>query len=152
MSFYILWACIYSLINFVLASETIKKKRYMSLFIQMTTTPSAILRFLAKYKIIPTPLVFMFFHFLLWFTTAILALVCYTSFYLNTILMCYYLYCCLWNGSCYYMDYFARKYEMQLAQLEKMEKGVNQVENTTESKSEKDKATGEASPMKTTKT
>ena len=50
------------------------------------------------------------------------------------------------------MDYFARKYEMQLAQLEKMEKGVNQVENTAESKSEKDKAAGEASPVKTTKT
>ena len=50
------------------------------------------------------------------------------------------------------MDYFARKYEMQLAQLEKMEKGVNQVENATDSKAEKDKATGETSPVKTTKT
>lgn len=42
--------------------------------------------------------------------------------------MLYYLYCCIWNGANYYMDYFARKYEIQLAQLEQMEKGVKKAE------------------------
>ena len=107
---------------------------------------------LGKFNLEPNPFLFMLGHFSVWFGCLLVAILCYTSFYLNTILMCYYLYCCLWNGSCYYMDYFARKYEMQLAQLEKMEKGVNQVENATDSKSEKDKATGETSPVKTTKT
>jgi hypothetical protein len=44
------------------------------------------------------------------------------------------------------MDYFARKYEMQLAQLEKMEKGVNQVENQRDKKEESSPAT--VSPTK----
>ena len=44
--------------------------------------------------------------------------------------MIYWLTVAGWNGSCYYMDYFARKYEMQLMQLMQlsaMEKGVAEV-------------------------
>ena len=100
----------------------------------MSTTPSAVLETLKSLKIKPSPFVFMGCHFLLWFSTSLIAVVCYTSVYVNTALMVYYLYCCLWNGSCYYMDYFARKYEVQLAQLEKMEKGVSQVEDAASTK------------------
>ncbi len=50
------------------------------------------------------------------------------SFYANVALMVYWLYVAVWNGSCYYMDYFARKYEMQLEQLSSMERQVNKTE------------------------
>ena len=28
----------------------------------------------------------------------------------------------IWNGACFYMEYFAKKYELQLNELEKMQK------------------------------
>jgi hypothetical protein len=69
-------------------------------------------------------------HASFWFCCHLVSVLQFQSFWLNHALMIYWLTVAGWNGSCYYMDYFARKYEMQLMQLMQlsaMEKGVAEV-------------------------
>lgn len=76
------------------------------------TSTRGVINFLKSVAIKPSPLIFMCGHFGLWLVTSLIAILCYENFWINLAFLAYYIYCSLWNGSCYYMDYFARKYEM----------------------------------------
>lgn len=67
-----------------------------------------------------TPLGFMCTHFSIFFLTHLVAILQYHSFWVSTGFVFYYCIISVWNGAQYYMEYFCKKYEKQLEELEKM--------------------------------
>lgn len=61
-------------------------------------------------------------HFTMYFLCHLVAIIQYHSFWFDTAVVLYYTIQAIWNGACFYMEYFAKKYELQLNELEKMQK------------------------------
>jgi hypothetical protein len=109
--FYFIWLCVYGLVNFVLAADLIKRRNYDSTYNYMKQKP-AIKKILDKVGTRLAPIAFLIGHAVFWFVCHLVAMVQFQFFWINLCIMIYWLYIAVWNGSCYYMDYFARKYEM----------------------------------------
>ena len=105
---------IYGVVNFVLAADIIKRRNYDNTYNYMKQKP-AIKKVLDKVSPKLAPVAFLAGHAVFWFLCHLVAMVQFWSFWLNVGMMVYWLYIAVWNGACYYMDYFARKYELQLA-------------------------------------
>jgi len=69
-----------------------------------------------------SPMVFLGIHFLLFFVCHIMGMICFHHFWINTMVVTFFSCIGIWNGAVYYMDYFCKKYEKQLEELEKMQK------------------------------
>ena len=67
---------------------------------------------------LPLPIIFLFGHFVFYFVFHLLAVLLYHSFILNMLQCFVILQVCIYQGACYYMDYFAKKYELQLEKLD----------------------------------
>ena len=67
------------------------------------------------------PLFFMCFHIFFFVVSSIFAMICYNNFYLHCLLVCTWISISIWNGACFYMDYFARKYEANLKRLDEIQ-------------------------------
>ena len=100
MIFYLIWAVIYSLWNFVIAAGTIKEKNYITLYSHVKS----------GYTWIKSPMMFMFLHFLMTFCTVLLATACFQFYWLNMGLNGMYLCYSFWSGGNYYIESFSRKY------------------------------------------
>jgi len=107
---YIVWIVLYGFINFVWAEETIRRKNYDNSFLYFRNK-DGIKGVLDKAGPTFAPLVFLFGHFVIFLVMHCVAVICYHSFWLNTSLMVYFILVSFWNGSCYYMEHFAKKYE-----------------------------------------
>ena len=107
---YLAWVTVYGLINFYFAHDVIKRKNYDNTYNYMSQKP-AIKKILDKVGPSLAPIAFLTGHFLFWLAAHILAMIQYHWYWLNCAFMCYWLYVSVWNGACFYMDYFARKYE-----------------------------------------
>jgi len=107
---YIVWLTLYGLINFVWAEETIRRKNYDNTYLYMRNK-DGIKGILDKAGPTLAPLVFLLGHFGIFLAMHCVAVVCYHSFWFNTLMMTYFMLLSFWNGSCYYMEYFAKKYE-----------------------------------------
>ena len=68
-------------------------------------------------RFVPMPIVFLFSHFLLFFAIHLVAVVSYHSFWFNSIFCFSLLQMAVYNGACYYMDYFSKKYVKELEKL-----------------------------------
>jgi len=79
-------------------------------------------KFLEARNLTLSPLGFMLSHFIMFFMCHLVAIIEYHFFWVNTLIVCFYSIQSVWNGACFYMEYFSRKYEKQLAELEKMHK------------------------------
>ena len=49
-----------------------------------------------------------------------IAVVCWHSYWLNITVVVFVMQWAIYQGACYYMDYFAKKYEKQLQQMDEM--------------------------------
>lgn len=56
----------------------------------------------------------------------VLGWLCFYSFYMNTLMVCLWLTWSVWNASCFYMDYFAKKYEASMQRLEQLEQELTE--------------------------
>mmetsp|Transcript_27191 Transcript_27191/g.31365 ORF Transcript_27191/g.31365 Transcript_27191/m.31365 type:complete len:83 (-) Transcript_27191:27-275(-) len=65
-------------------------------------------------------------HFLVAHITMTIAIGCYFSFYFHCIIMVFLSCTCFWNGATFYMDYFSKKYEANLAKLDDVHKKISQ--------------------------
>lgn len=120
MRFYLCWVTWYGFVNFVLAADTIKKKNYDSTYVHFGKK-AFVKKLLDKFPRFMHGVVFCFGHFLFWFTFHIVAIVQYHFFWLNTAAIIGWGVISVWNGACYYMDWFAKKYEAQLQKLKALE-------------------------------
>ena len=67
------------------------------------------------------PIIFMVLLLAGFLLAHVVAMIQYHSFWLNTLMMFYWLSVAVWNGACYYMDYFAKRYEKQMEALKEKE-------------------------------
>lgn len=74
-----------------------------------------------------SPLTFMVTHFVMFLCTHMLAIAQYHSFWVSTLFVSYYSIISVWNGANFYMEYFCKKYEKQLEELEKMHQSTTTV-------------------------
>ena len=107
---YIIWLTLYGFLNFVWAAEKIRKKNYDNTYLYFRNK-DGVKGVLDKAGATLAPLVFLFGHFVIFLSLHLVAVLCYHYFWLNTLLMAYYILLSFWNGSCYYMEHFAIKYE-----------------------------------------
>jgi len=117
--FYLVWCSLYGILNFVIAAERIKKRNYDSTYVHFNKKPG-IHKLLQKFGLKFVPIIFLFAHFSFFFVCHLFAIVQFHFFYLNTFIVCMWMTLSFWNGACFYMEYFSKRYEMQLAKLQQM--------------------------------
>ena len=64
------------------------------------------------------PLVYLGFHFLFYASTHSLAIVCWHSKLVSYFFATTWFACVIWNGACYYIDYFAKTYDSKMKKLD----------------------------------
>ena len=116
---YLVWSASYSFINFVFKAKKIKRNNIQTLYRQFEAMP-AIQNYLKSKNLEMRPWVFMLGHFTLFQVTSLLALISYHCMWFNVILMVTYLTVSAWNGANYYMEYFSKRYEKTLQQLQEL--------------------------------
>jgi hypothetical protein len=119
--FYIMWLVFYAFVNFYLAEKNIKKYKYNTLYIYFVTQP--FWKKIAEQNrkccgFASGPVSFLLGHFVFFIVSHLLAMFEFEYYEFNVFLMSLYIGCSLWNGANYYMEYFAKKYEAKLAQIE----------------------------------
>ena len=67
------------------------------------------------------PFIFLSVHFAFFFVCHLFSMICLYNFYWHTFSILFWLTWSIWNGSCFYMDYFSKKYEISLQRLEEVE-------------------------------
>ena len=127
LSFYFTWLVIYFGINFVFAAKRIKARNYDNLFLLYSRQKgaSSMLNLLGEKF---APVMFIVVHFSFFFITFVFSFIAYFSETANTFLILLWLTWSVWNGSCFYMDYFSKKYELSLERLEEVEKEINEAD------------------------
>ena len=73
-----------------------------------------------------TVLLYLLYHFVCCFLTILVSIICYHSYIIHTVMMIGLSSTCFWNGATYYMDHFSKKYEVNLAKLDEMQKKVSE--------------------------
>ena len=114
---YLVWSMSYSFINFVAKAKKIKRNNIQTLYRQFADL-KGIQNWLKSKNLEMRPWIFMLGHFCLFQATSLLALIAYHCKWFNVLLMISYLTISAWNGANYYMEYFSKRYEKTLEQLQ----------------------------------
>lgn len=118
---YLCWSFVYSMINFIFAAERIRVRNYDNLYYYFQSLPQ-VQAFFKKYNLTLSPKGFMVSHFIMFVVLHLVAIVEYHCYWINLLIIMFYALRCVWNGACFYMEYFCKKYEKQLAELEMLQK------------------------------
>ena len=116
-AFYLVWVVIYFIIHFVVAKERIAKRNYDTMFRSYAAKPH-------MYKLMCTfgkdfaPVLFIVFHLGFWFICHCASMLVFYSYWWHTFCILFWLSWSLWNAAGYYMDYFAKKYDLSLQLME----------------------------------
>lgn len=121
---YIVWAVIYFLTIFVVRREKIKEKNYDTLFKYLASTdPGARKLWYSKGRKYAA-VMFMLTHFVIFCGLTIISFFCYFSMWFNLFMVFNVLIFGTWRGAGFYMDYFCKKYEINLAKVEDVYKQI----------------------------
>lgn len=118
LSIYFAWNITYWFLNFVVAAKRIRERNYETLFGYFNKQKWA--SKLLKGRLPPSVL-FVSYHACFFFCCHLIAIVCWWSQIFHTIYMFFWITVSIWNSSCFYMDYFSKKYEASLQRLEEVE-------------------------------
>lgn len=113
---YFFWSANYSLLNFKLAKARIERKGRDNLY-KLFCNLDVVKKLLGNDV---SPLGFMITHFCMFILTHLTAMFQYHNFWVATAFVTFYSITSVWNGACFYMEYFSKKYEKQLEELDKM--------------------------------
>jgi hypothetical protein len=134
--FYVIWASAFYLVTFVIAKKRMEKRGYHNLYkMFMTKGKGFEYNFINKYGEKYTVPMYFVMHFLSFLVTSTIALPGFFFFSYSCVMMVYLCGSSFWNGATYYMDYFSKKYEVNLMKLDEIEKHIND-ELTQQIKSE----------------
>lgn len=67
------------------------------------------------------PIAYLLMHLAYCLITMIFAYISYYSFFANTLFLCTWTVWSIWNGSCFYMEQFAKMYEVSMKRLDEVE-------------------------------
>ena len=104
---YFCYLAFYGLMNFVLTDKVSKGQAdctYNYFKKSMSKLPKSM-------DFIPRPVLFLFFHFLYTLLCHCMAVLLWHSYILNMAVACFLMQWSVYQGACYYMDYFAKRYE-----------------------------------------
>ena len=124
--FYIAWAIVYYLIVYVVAAKRIRARNYATLMTYYQEKDGVENKFFNKFGARYAILMFLASHFLVCMLTSTIALLAYFNFWIHVALLVTMSSTCFWNGANYYMDYFSKKYEVNLAKLDELRDKINQ--------------------------
>jgi hypothetical protein len=115
--YYLAWAAVYFLIIFVIRAKYIVEQNYDNLYryFRHQAWSKAIFDKTGKKG---APFVFMFVHFFFYLLGHILGILCFHFQYFNYLMAFIWISVAFKNGAGFYMDYFSKKYEDQLKELE----------------------------------
>lgn len=105
-AWYLVWAILYYIFNFVIKRKKIRKEGYSTLYKKFQNNIKWSSKILKKAGPKWSPLVFMLYHCGFFTVSHIIALMAYYSKFLHTFFMFLWLFFCVWNGSSYYVKYF----------------------------------------------
>lgn len=119
---YSIWLFCYGIVNFVITDKVRKFETDCTYkyFAQGIKLP----KWLGPIRNLPLPIVFLLISFVYTFVFHLVAILCYYCYSLNHIYAALLLQKACYNGACFYMDYFSKRYEKQLEKLEKLEEVV----------------------------
>lgn len=124
-SLYFVWIFCYFLINFVFAAKRIRERNYDNMFNYYCQKKWA---HKILYQLGPkmAPAIFLSIHFAFFLVTHFGSIICMYSYEFHTLSIVIWLTWSIWNASCFYMDYFSKKYEASLQRLEEVEQQLNE--------------------------
>lgn len=128
LSIYLAWNVTYWFLNFVLAAKRIRDRNYDTLFGYFTRMEWA--KNLLYNQRLPPSVLFVSYHACFFFCCHLVAIVCWQSQVFHTFYMFFWITVSIWNSSCFYMDYFSKKYEASLQRLEEVEQQLKEGEVT----------------------
>jgi hypothetical protein len=134
LAFYFCWLACNYMINFVIAEKRIKERNYQNLYMVFHKKPWAN-KLLNRQGKFSGPILYSLFNAGFVFFTLHIGILCLKFEYLNYFLIWFWLAWSIWNSSCFYMDYFSKKYEASLQRLDQVEQQLNESQASIEVKS-----------------
>uniref|UniRef100_A0A7S3CMA4 Glycerophosphocholine acyltransferase 1 n=1 Tax=Strombidium rassoulzadegani TaxID=1082188 RepID=A0A7S3CMA4_9SPIT len=125
VSIYMVWVSIYFIINFVVAAKRIRKRNYDNMFLLYEKKEWA-QKIMYKFGAGMAPFIFISAHMVFFILCHCFSILCFYSFEFHTFCIVFWLTWSVWNGSCFYMDYFSKKYEQSLQRMELVEQQLNE--------------------------
>ena len=119
-----MWLAIYSFLTLVCTND-VRNYKVDSVYGTFTRN-QGLLKTLKSVLWIPMPILFCICHFGFYFVTHLVAVVMWHSYWLNMLMAIFLMEYSVMQGAHYYMDYFAKRYENQLAKLNQLEETVAQ--------------------------
>lgn len=114
-SIYFTWAVIYYVIIFIVRRKKIKERNYDTLFKYLASTDKGARKLWYSRGKKYAGVMFMLTHIGIQLGLTCLAFLCYFSIYLNILVVCTTLTFNTWRRAGFYMDYFCKKYEINLS-------------------------------------
>lgn len=114
-----MWAFFYGISQFVITDKVVKYE-VDSVYGIFTKSKSYQKKTATMQKYVPLPLIFLAGHFLFFFVMHCIGVMCWHSYWFNIVFVVFVMQWAIYQGACYYMDYFAKKYEKQLQQMDEM--------------------------------
>jgi len=123
IALYLVWVIFYGIVTFVI-TDKVREYKIDSVYKTFTTNPSLNKKFAPILKFVPTPIVFLTSHFLVFLSMHFIGVLVWHSFVLHLLMEVFLLEYAVYQGANYYMDYFSKQYEKQLANLAMLEESV----------------------------
>jgi hypothetical protein len=122
---YLIWAVLYYVIVFILLKKRIKERNYDTLVAYHITRNTAVGKWVLKLGPGYAGLIYVASHFTAITVIFTVTIICYFSYYFNLMVIVLTSSVSFWNGATFYMDYFSKKYEANLAKLDELHEQVS---------------------------
>jgi hypothetical protein len=104
---------IYIIINFFLAEKRIRERNYINMYNHYLSKPYYN-KIITRAGKLSGPPIFIVGSGIFFFFTLNIGILCLKSYIFSTFCVWLWLTWSVWNSSCFYMDYFSKKYEASL--------------------------------------
>ena len=110
---YVCWAICNATIQFVICKDYIKRTNQL-------TTYTSFYAYEWSRKLMERhgPILYLILHFVYYIVSHFMAIICWHSFVFSYVMTTLWILIAFWNGACYYMDYFAKRYESSLSKYD----------------------------------
>ena len=134
---YLVWAFAYYILVYVILKNRISERNYITLANTHIKKNSEVGKYLMKLGPKYSGLMYVGTHFVCVFVIFTVTLISYFNAYFNVALFFIFSSISFWNGSTFYMDYFSKKYELNLQKLEELHEKMSEDLSETHQKKNK---------------
>lgn len=122
---YLVWAVAYYIIIYVILKNRISERNYATLATYHVNKKSSLGKFILKLGPKYQGLMYVGTHFLSVLVIFTVTMISYFNFWFNVLVMFLASSVSFWNGATFYMDYFSKKYELNLQKLDELNPEVD---------------------------